>query len=728
MHSRNGSAFASDGIPSRLVLVALAALIGGFWSSSAMAEGLGASTRPATTGAVDGPPATPSTSTEVFRERMTVLEGDLSTLLQRRADASGAALSIINFQTDMRIVQHWLLAKALGEEADSPVQTCVALRVATLQSVGVQLSQQLQNSTGALTPTQLEGLKRLHELTYALPDIASPATIDETCKTLVTSFILIANPDPNPIDVKTLPQMRPQPFAVEAAGSANAPRTLADLTAVAQAVEVSSGLKRQLLALASAATAASADQKTQDEASNLYDMLAESLEVAQGLAQNTAIDAVSRPKIEQQLTDGIVLYSDVRTRGAGRQRLTDLGQYRQTISVLRGLKISPAILPKLSPAMIWVNNNPESGGKVLETIQNYLKLCSRFDALRDPPGLTPPLRRAVEALEKQFSAQRSGFLDDAADLGGGGAGVMSTSPATLANHIDVMQPILDYLLLVEKLPRAIQVLAAYKLRPTGALERRTAAAATEVSAGPLSSTRDTAAAYLANVERLAKLVEALSPPPGIAPAILTAYMHGRLEAVGARRNAVVADLASALATGKDMDPSDFSKLDTLRMMFDSLRLSNDVELGLSKASLLARWVDWSISAAQLKALVLPYRDATAAAFDGFADDNSTPISRWPDVQARFLPILELTKQVGLYADQCKDFPTGFVGDLAKLLTPMDNQPFGAERYASLAVAVWQRAAESPDPKVPDAVFDAMLTRLGKALNLTPATPTTQPAR
>ena len=37
-----------------------------------------------------------------------------------------------------------------------------------------------------------------------------------------------------------------------------------------------------------------------------------------------------------------------------------------------------------------------------------------------------------------------------------------------------------------------------------------------------------------------------------------------------------------------------------------------------RGELLTRWVDWSISPAQLRAIVVPYRDGTAAAFEGFA--------------------------------------------------------------------------------------------------------------
>ena len=58
-------------------------------------------------------------------------------------------------------------------------------------------------------------------------------------------------------------------------------------------------------------------------------------------------------------------------------------------------------------------------------------------------------------------------------------------------------------------------------------------------------------------------------------------------------------------------------------------------------------------------------------------------------------------------------PTGLFGEYAKLLTPMDNEPFAAERAVSLSVSIWQRSAEGTDAKTAEAAFDAMLARLRK---------------
>ncbi|HZK79823.1 MAG TPA: hypothetical protein VFC46_02125, partial [Humisphaera sp.] len=193
--------------------------------------------------------------------------------------------------------------------------------------------------------------------------------------------------------------------------------------------------------------------------------------------------------------------------------------------------------------------------------------------------------------------------------------------------------------------------------------------------------------------------------------------HGRLAAVETQRATLIGNLASQLATGKEMEISDLLRLDTLRQLYDALRMAGSVEAGLAKSSLIEHWVDWSVSSDQLKALISPYRDATAAAFDGFAEENLTPVSRWPAIQKRFAPLLLLVKELGQYADQCKNLPSGQLGELAKLLTPMDKQPFAVERYASLAIGVWQRAAEGTDTKISDGLFDAMLAHLRKDLKM-----------
>ncbi len=242
-------------------------------------------------------------------------------------------------------------------------------------------------------------------------------------------------------------------------------------------------------------------------------------------------------------------------------------------------------------------------------------------------------------------------------------------------------------------------------------------AVADIGSPGLSSSHEASIRFLLDLEHLATLAQSLNVPGGIAPETLRLYANGRMESVQSRKTTIIASLASELAAGKEMSSSNLGKLQTLRAMLSSLGLAGEVETGLAKADLLTRWVDWSISPAQLRALVSPYRDATAAAFAGFADDDPTPLGRWHEVQSRFAPILLLVREVGSYSQQCADLPGGLPGEFAKLMTPMDKQPFGIERYASLAVGTWQRAAEATDARTADGIFDAMLTRLRRDLRV-----------
>jgi hypothetical protein len=396
-------------------------------------------------------------------------------------------------------------------------------------------------------------------------------------------------------------------------------------------------------------------------------------------------------------------------------RIAALSQYRATLIRIQHLHVPNAMQQKLAPVFIWINNNPDSAAAVLGSIERYLQQCARADDSKDAAGLSALQRKTVDTLQKQFIGHRVSFLDDAANLGAR-AGFLA-NPSNLADHVDAMSQLLDSIESIEKLPHAVAVLVTLHPKPAGALEKRQVLAFADLNSNIVTPTHDASLRFIADVERLAQIAEAPGVPAGIAPAILKAYAHDRLAAVQTRRATILSGLASQIATSKDMDAADLAKLQILHDLMDALVLANDVETCLAKSDALTHWADWSITPAQIKALVSPYRDATASAFDGFADDNATPLFRWPDLHKRYLPILLLAKESGSYGDQCAALPSGLPGDFARLLTPMDNQPFATERSASLSVMLWQASAATIDPKLPDLMFDAMLGKLSKSFGL-----------
>jgi hypothetical protein len=657
--------------------------------------------------APDNAPLTPAA---LAHAQVTVLEADLATLLQRRLDAAGPELAIIDYQIDLRLLQRWMLSSAVDPKTPDAMQAPIALRIGNLQSAGDQIAQRLQNSGKALTAGQLEGLHRLHDLTYKLPSIKSLGTIDETCKAVTTALILAANP--SPAEVNHLPIMRPKWSADASPTTAPAPRSLAELKARAKEVKVSPALRRELLALSDATELAAITGKDPEEAAMLFEALSTVTDLTDGLERNVGIDPAARPKVELQLTEGVALFTDPRTRSSGINRIAALNQYRATLFRIQQLHLPDALLQKLGPAFIWVNNNPESAAPVLGSIEKYIQLCTRADARKEAQGIAPTQKKSLDLLQLAFDKHRIAFIQDSANLGSN-LNFVATSPGNLAEHIDVMTDTLGQMESIEALPRAIQIVLAMRPKPTGAIERKLTLAYADMSTPTITATHDASLKFIADAEKLAQLADTPGPPPGMAPAALKAYTHDRFPGVQTRRTAILTGLASQLATGREMDAADMSKMQILHDLMDSLVLDSSVEICLAKADVLNRWADWSITPAQIRALVAPYRDATASAFDGFADDNATPLFRWPDQHKRYLPILLLAREAGSYADQCADMPAGLPGDFARLLTPMEKQPFATERNASLAVILWQASAAANDPKLTDNMFDAMLAGLRK---------------
>ncbi len=164
-----------------------------------------------------------------------------------------------------------------------------------------------------------------------------------------------------------------------------------ELSKRAESCEVSAALHRQLVALATTASAAAPNPQSQDEASALYDMLLAATELADGIEHNTGIDAAARLRVELQLTESLALYTDVRTRSAGRNRIASLSQYRDTLLRVQRLRLPAGLAQRLAPVFIWVNNNPESGGKVLESIERDLQPVPDMISARNRQ-ICPPIR------------------------------------------------------------------------------------------------------------------------------------------------------------------------------------------------------------------------------------------------------------------------------------------------------------------------------------------------
>ncbi len=296
-----------------------------------------------------------------------------------------------------------------------------------------------------------------------------------------------------------------------------------------------------------------------------------------------------------------------------------LGRYHQTLARIKRLKLSLELQQRLGPAFLWIQQNPDTGGRVFDVIEQYLGLCTSFDGRKPPSSLAPNERKLVDETSRQFSSHRSAFLDVASQLAGQG---VATPADSLGAHVSAMNDARGTIDSIERLPRALQTLAAYKPKPTGGLERRAGQAVTSFTSALLPSSRDGASGVIAEIEQLAALAQDAGPIVARIPSTTAkSWASGKLEAFDSRRSALITDLASQLAAGHAMDSDKVALLRVAADLSAALREAATTDTVVHHGDSMARWVDWQIDAEQLRNLIGPARDASAAAFDGFAQGD-----------------------------------------------------------------------------------------------------------
>jgi len=79
--------------------------------------------------------------------------------------------------------------------------------------------------------------------------------------------------------------------------------------------------------------------------------LADGVDLAKGLSGTTAFSQQARGEIETQLSEGLALFNDTRTRTAGQKRIEQLGQYRDVLNRIGRSSLSPDQRAALGPAI-----------------------------------------------------------------------------------------------------------------------------------------------------------------------------------------------------------------------------------------------------------------------------------------------------------------------------------------------------------------------------------------
>lgn len=652
-------------------------------------------------------PAKPVIESELVR-----LDDELAAFLQARPDTAPDAAARLELLIDLRVAARWCYAAAYGEKPESDLQVAAVLRGAELWETARLLAEQFKAAPKP-TAQQLDAMSRVHALSYRLPELKQVKQADDVCREI--GSLLTTAAGPLPAEIRQIPLMRPSVVAARQDGPAAATRPATptqDPMTRANALAVSPALKRQVINLltlaADAQDAARADPKRSPEAASLMPMAMRSLDLAEALARGTAVDPAGRAQLEQRLADGLALFADPRTRPTGQSRLAGLDDYARTIGRIRRLNLRPELQQKLAPAFAWAGSNPEQSARLMGTVETFIQVSAKLDARASAPPVQLPPReaKAVADAIKAATAERDAFLTDAGQMGRPGA---TATAASLAGRLDVIQQQINSAETYESVPKSLQTLLTFKPRPTGALERRFGVLLNALNDPRPSAAKDDAARAMSEMVRLAELAAELEWPAPVTQDVQSLYTRNKLSAFEARRKEVVAEIASDLAAGKKADAAKLQKLEQMRDLRKALADAVLFEATLKRAEPLSRWVDWRINPADLQLLIGPYRDALSSLFEAYSTDATPPVT-FKLVHDRYAPVMKLITRQLPYADPCTGLPAGLAGHLGRLMTPLDQDAFATERYASYAVMIWRGHHEKADTAATDLVVTSLAAR------------------
>jgi hypothetical protein len=662
----------------------------------------------ATTQPPQPPPVPPVKA--LLADEMNQLEREIAARMMHRPEFAGDKRGRLELEIDLRIIERAVIAGAAEAKFDSNEQAAAWLRARQLREAVHDMEEALGQQETPSAQSQKEAIGQIHKLSFNAGELKAGKDLDDFCRGMGLAMANAVNA--NHVEASSLAVVRPKPIASHEAHER--PATVGELTEQVQKLAaLSMPLRQQLLALSAAATAAG----EKDEGRALYAILTQSIDLARGLQSNTAVGPEARLAIESQLAEGIALYSDPRTRGAGRARIEALGQYRQTLTRIGRLSLSREQTEQLAPAFAWAQANPEPGTKLLGMIEQYMDFCGRWDAMNRDVSVPTTLRRPMEDLRSQFAKARTGFMQSAAKMGGTGAMITLGEIEQQFEEIKRLFAVTDDVL---AMGGSIETINAFKIKPVGALEKKIVMAALAASSPIQSVNRNDGQKYLSAVRALAKLAQALASKllGDVPPAVAQAWAGAAIPVFENRWKAIVVDLAGALVTGTiELDRAKLGRLDNALALGDALRTAAQLEAALPKTAALAKWVDWAIDPGSLQLILTPYKEATAGAFLGYASDNLDQVDKWGRLQGRFSPLVTLILRDAAYAEACQDFPTGFSADVSRLATPFEGAPFATERYASYAIGVWATLERSGDLENADRMSILLAKRLARDLRM-----------
>jgi hypothetical protein len=635
------------------------------------------------------------------------LEREIAARMMRRGSMPADKRAKLETEIDLRIIERALVAMAADARFPSNEQAALWLRAKQFREALRGMEDAMaQDPSAGLTASQKEAVGQIHKLSYVIADAKGAKELDDFCRAAAVSMASAVSP--NPVTAAAMAAMRPKPLA--GSEPKDQPASVTELSEQVQKLAaISVPLRQQLLALSSAASSAT----EKEEAKTLYALLSQSIELARGLQSNTAVGPESRTSIESQLAEGIVLFADPRTRDAGRNRVESLGQYRQTLARIGRMGLTKEQMDQLAPALTWAQVNPESGAKLMVSIEQYMETCAKWDAMLRDVSVPAPLRRPLDDLKSQFGKQRSAFLQSASHVG-------VVTPGDLEQAMEEIKRLFSVTEDVQAMGASMDVLNAYKVKPIGGLEKKVATAAIAAASPTPSTNRNDGQRYLDAVHALADLSRGLAARPltDLSPAVAQGWAGGKLDGFELRWKGIVADLIGTLIGGAmELDKGKVIRLEGAMSMGDSVRTVAQLDAALPKMPALARWVDWSIDPGSLQIVLTPYKEAMAGAFAGYVNDNLDAVDKWGHLRGRYTPLITLILRDAGYAEQCEAMPIGFPAEVARLAAPFDGAPFGTERYASYAIGVWSASERGGDVETADRISIDLAKHLARDLRV-----------
>ncbi len=631
----------------------------------------------------------------------------------RRVEASGAEQARLDAQIDLRFIEHAILQAAHRDQS-------LAI-IAYLRSVEIAAAEG-QLEVGPLTPAaaQTAAMATLHQSTFKMDEIKTPADIDQLCHDVGQQLVTILA---SPIE-GSAPSMRPRRAATGPATTqgTDEARTLASLLDEAQHMNMAAGLRRQIVAVAEQVKTLNGDAEKVKEAASLQTALADAIDLAKGV-QGSASDPETRAQVEKQLAEGLALLTDSRMRIAGQQHIDALGQYRRLLVAVGRMHLSAAQRNEFGPALAYAQKNIEQSAKIVGSLQQFMQLQQRLEIVPTAPPPPTSVRATIDVIRKRCDQKRDAFITGCADVGalGGGDG--------LDSRVKDFRQDVELLELLDEMPAAAEVLAGFHPKPPGALEQKIGVAASAIANPSKANLLAEAEKFLRNARGLARVAAVLNKASlnDVPPAILQSYAGVSAADVDTHWKKTVTDLATALAAGTELDAAKLTRLANARQLLVAIHEAVLLETAATKAPVLMRWVDWTLSTESLQQMLNGYRTEMSAAFAQLiTNETGDALDHWKIASNGYAPLLGLLQRVSGYATACNELPEGPAANGYRLMTPIDNQPFGAERYTSFSMGLWSRSAIAGDQEAADAAFLNMVQHLRDVTKNAPATQAADP--